>query len=200
MNCERRIGARWRCPLLGQNRKQAVRNLVAESLFALATLAPLLAIESANARETILYSFQGKNDGQEPIGSLIADRHGNLFGVTNVGGNGDCTLFLGDGCGAVFELSRQGRTQWAETVIYSFQGGSDGEYPQAALVMDAHGNLYGTTAEGGTGNCTNMGLAGCGTVFELSPQGDGTWSKSVLYSFQGVPREMAMATRRSRIR
>jgi hypothetical protein len=54
-------------------------------------------------------------------------------------------------------------------------------------LIDARGNLFGVTAEGGTGDCSNRNLIGCGTVFELSPQGDGAWSESVLYSFQGVP-------------
>jgi hypothetical protein len=86
----------------------------------------------------------------------------------------------------VFELSQDHGT-WTETVLYSFKGGSDGKYPQAALVFDAHGNLYGTTTQGGTGNCSNINLDGCGTVFELSRQRDGTWSESVLYDFQGSP-------------
>jgi hypothetical protein len=53
--------------------------------------------------------------------------------------------------------------------------------------MDSRGNLYGTTTQGGTGDCRNMNLVGCGTVFELSRQGNGVWNESVLYSFQGVP-------------
>ncbi len=64
-----------------------------------------------------------------------------------------------------------------ETVLYNFTGGSDGGYPQGSLTSDAKGNLYGTTYSGG--------LWGYGTVFELSPNGNGGWNETVLYSFTG---------------
>src|ERR1700690_656741 len=73
---------------------------------------------------------------------------------------------------------------WAankEKVLYSFQGGNDGDDPYAGLILDGSGNLYGTTAYGGTGSCSS----GCGTVFELSPNGGGGWTETVLYSFAG---------------
>src|SRR6202167_4563082 len=77
----------------------------------------------------------------------------------------------------------------AEKVLYSFQGGSDGSYPTAGLIADKAGNLYGTTAFGGSGACHSRGelgrQTGCGTVFELSPAGDGTWTEKIIYSFQG---------------
>ena len=130
----------------------------------------------------MLYRFQGAPDGAQPWSGLIADKHGNLFGTTNLGGTGSCS----SGCGTVFELSPQGKTAWTETTLYSFQGGSDGADPDAALVMDGNGNLYGITADGGTGACNNEGNAGCGTVFELSSQAHGKWSESVLYRFQGA--------------
>jgi uncharacterized repeat protein (TIGR03803 family) len=79
--------------------------------------------------------------------------------------------------GTVFELT-PGSSGWTEGVLYSFQGGSDGLSPQAGLIFDAGGNLYGTTALGGIGSQ--------GTVFELSPSGDG-WTESVLYSFCSLP-------------
>ena len=62
-------------------------------------------------------------------------------------------------------------------VLYSFTGGSDGANPQSRLTFDAAGNLYGTTYSGG--------LWGYGTVFELSPNGNGGWNETVLYSFTG---------------
>ncbi len=68
-----------------------------------------------------------------------------------------------------------------ETVLYSFKGGSDGANPSAGLVADGAGNLYGTTIAGGSGSCAG----GCGTVFKLSPQQGGGWTKTTLYSFQG---------------
>jgi uncharacterized repeat protein (TIGR03803 family) len=70
----------------------------------------------------------------------------------------------------------------SEIVLYSFQGGSDGVAPFAALVADQAGNLYGTTREGGNSNCFEDG---CGTVFELSPSGNGQWAKKTLYEFTG---------------
>ena len=74
---------------------------------------------------------------------------------------------------------------WAastEKVLHSFTGGNDGIDPAATLAADSAGNLYGTTAQGGTGTlCTN----GCGTVFELSPLAGGKWKETILYSFTG---------------
>jgi uncharacterized repeat protein (TIGR03803 family) len=124
--------------------------------------------------ETVLYSFTGGTDGAFPAGDLIFDSAGNLYGTTFGGGGSSCN---GGGCGTVFELSSNGGT-WTETVLHSFTGySSDGSLPMAALVFDGAGNLYGTTWQGG-GNCTQ-----CGTVFELSPNGNGTWSENVLLSF-----------------
>jgi uncharacterized repeat protein (TIGR03803 family) len=140
---------------------------------------------AAGKREEVLYSFQGVPDGNQPLATPIADSHGNLFGTTHLGGTGGCS----GGCGAVFELSPGRYGTWSETVLYSFQGGSDGANPESALVMDARGNLYGVTPVGGTGDCSLENLAGCGTVFELKrpAQGRGAWTETVLYSFQGVP-------------
>ncbi|MGA3042244.1 MAG: choice-of-anchor tandem repeat GloVer-containing protein [Bryobacteraceae bacterium] len=70
-----------------------------------------------------------------------------------------------------------------ETVIYNFQGGSDGSYPYAGLVKGPRGVLYGTTTEGGGGSCAG----GCGTVFQLTPSSTagGAWVETVLYRFTG---------------
>ncbi len=134
--------------------------------------------------ETVLYSFcsaGGANctDGQNPLGGLIADDKGNLYGTTNLGGE--------YGYGAVFELTPAG----AESVLYNFcsAGGNctDGAYPAAGLVQDAAGNLYSTTESGGTGSlgCIVDSLQSCGTTFRLAPpaQQGGTWTETVLYSF-----------------
>jgi len=110
---------------------------------------------SAAGAETILYSFLGasKNDGEEPMGGLILDKTGNLYGTTTLGGGSTC---FGSGCGTVFRISPAG----TETLLHVFQYG-DGYYPVATLV--AHKDkLYGTTYAGGQGfNCDS----GCGTVF-----------------------------------
>jgi len=131
-------------------------------------------------KETTLYNFTGGSDGAGPLGSLIADSKGNLYGTTIYGGTGPCKrVQTVVGCGTVFELSPpKGKGgAWTEKILYSFQG-SDGMWPYAGLVRDAAGNLFGTTIVGGTGNCEGYG---CGAVFEL----DHTGSEKVLYSFTG---------------
>jgi uncharacterized repeat protein (TIGR03803 family) len=120
-----------------------------------------------NGTETVLYTFQGGLDGANPLGSLIADAAGNLYGTTENGGSTGC--FNNGGCGTVFKIAPDG----TETLLYAFQGGSDGINPEAGLVADASGNLYGTTTFGGA----KMK----GTVFRLAPNG----TETVLYSFQG---------------
>lgn len=124
--------------------------------------------QSSGWNEQVLYSFKGGGDGSEPVGDLIMDSTGNLYGVTND--------FLSTGYGRVFELTYAGGV-WNEQTLYSFKGGNDGELPFAGLYMDSSGVLYGTTAEGG-GNQTG------GTAFELSQAG-GTWTETVLHRFTG---------------
>jgi hypothetical protein len=132
--------------------------------------------------ETVLYAFQGGSDGSAPEGNLTFDNSGNLFGTTFGGGPGFCGL--GVPCGTVFELSPNSAGGWTETVLYSFSELADGAEPVAGLTLDKRGNLYGTTTIGGnlSGNCGYPAF-GCGTVFELSPNGAGGWSKTALYTF-----------------
>jgi len=124
--------------------------------------------------ETVLYSFCAQTscvDGEQPYGSLIADTSGNhLYGTTYYGGT--------SAFGEVYELTNSGGS-WSETVIYSFLGtsNSDGAYPDGGLVMDAAGNIYGTTVYGGASNQ--------GTVFELSKSGS-TWKETVLHTFDNI--------------
>jgi uncharacterized repeat protein (TIGR03803 family) len=114
--------------------------------------------------ETVLYTFTGGNDGAEPIGGLIFDQAGNLYGTAESGGSGQV--------GVIFELSPS-NGGWAQKVVYNFQLATDGANPDATLMADHSGNLYGVTADGGP----NSG----GTAFEWSPSGGGTFT--VLYSF-----------------
>jgi len=125
----------------------------------------------------LLHKFQNSPDGAGPNGALIFDSKGNLYGTTAQGGSGICGTPPYDsyGCGTIFELSPNGSGAWTETILYSFQGGSDGQYPQAGLIFDQAGNLYGATQFGGS--------QGVGTIFELSPEGSGGWTKTILYSF-----------------
>jgi hypothetical protein len=135
--------------------------------------------------EQALYSFQGIPDGAAPIGRIVFDSSGNLYGATADGGSSSCISIVQ--CGTVYQLA-QNHGVWTETVLYVFQGSAmkDGASPYGGLVMDGLGNLYGTTAYGGTGDCVLLGSkVGCGTVFELSPPGQkgGYWTEAVIYSF-----------------
>ena len=123
--------------------------------------------------ETTLYSFAGTSDGSAPIGGLVADQQGDLFGVTFLGGNVNSECI--DGCGTVFELS----SSVDKTTLYMFQGGSDGWAPEGQLIIDAGGNLYGVTTGGGM-NCEGS-TVGCGTLFKIAPDG----TESQLHVFQG---------------
>ena len=119
-----------------------------------------------------LYQFGGLGDGANP-GTVdpVFDQAGNLYGTTFGGG--------ASGNGVVFELSPPadgGLGAWTETPIYSFTGGSDGQFPASGVIFDSAGNLYGTTESGGDNYH--------GTVFELSPSGSG-WAIQTLYTFQG---------------
>jgi uncharacterized repeat protein (TIGR03803 family) len=126
-----------------------------------------LAVHAGAQTESVLYSFESEADGAEPVSGLVQDGTGALYGTT-------------DGAPSVYKLTpptEQGG-QWAETEIYNFPSFDDGVGPaNGYLVLDAKGNLYGTTAFGG--------LNGYGTVFELSPPSSGeTWDETVLYYFQ----------------
>jgi uncharacterized repeat protein (TIGR03803 family) len=122
-------------------------------------------------KESVLYKFQGGNDGYRPWGVLIADASGGLYGTTSLGGNSACS----GGCGTVFKLSPSG-SGYAETVLYRFQGGTDGDVPLAGLIIDARGAIYGATA--------NDGAYGGGTVFKLTPRGSG-YTETLLYALRG---------------
>ena len=118
-----------------------------------------------NGKFTVLYRFTGK-DGATPQ-SLMRDQAGNLYGETWDGGSGRCySQGYNFGCGTVFKLDATGK----ETVLYSFRGSPDGESPSGGVVLDATGNLYGTTIEDGA--------YGYGNMFKL-----GKGKETVLYSF-----------------
>jgi uncharacterized repeat protein (TIGR03803 family) len=125
---------------------------------------------------TLLHTFVGGSDGTFPASTLIRDGARNLYGTTfSGGGHGN----FGQGSGTVFQLSRNPNGRWSEHVLYQFTGGTDGLNPYGALLLDAKGNLYGTTLSGGAHNL--------GTVYKLVPPASsgGTWSQKVLYSFAG---------------
>ncbi len=114
---------------------------------------------------SVVYTFTGGADGGVPSGNLITDGQGNFYGTTTQGGNS-----IGSGYGTVFKITPDG----TETVLYSFQGGSDGALPlYGSLIKDKEGNLYGTTSSGGAN--------GHGVVFKLAPDG----TETPLYAFAG---------------
>ncbi len=121
----------------------------------------------AASKYKVLHRFHGANDGSGPFAGLILDAAGNLYGTTEYGG--------ASGYGTVFKLTPNADGSWTESVLYSFNGGSDAAIPCAGLILDAAGNLYGTTSTGGASNH--------GTVFQLTPNTDGSWSQSLLHSF-----------------
>ncbi len=122
---------------------------------------------SGHWKETVLHSFSAAPDGNYPLGGLVMDRAGNLYGTTSEGG---LSCGIGVTCGVVFQVDPSG----AETVIFQFDG-ADGLRPTGALIADAKGNLFGTTQDGGA--------YGNGVVVELKRGSGGTWTENVLYSF-----------------
>jgi uncharacterized repeat protein (TIGR03803 family) len=123
---------------------------------------------SANFR--LLYAFKGGKDVSTPVGNIVFDAAGNLYGVASGGG--------GHNLGGIFKLAPGAGGSWTETIVHSFAG-PDGQVPRAGLTIDATGNLYGTASSGG--------VNGWGLVFELSPDSHGGWTESILYNFQGSP-------------
>jgi uncharacterized repeat protein (TIGR03803 family) len=121
--------------------------------------------------EKILHAFDDNfTDGYTPISGVILDSAGNVYGTTNGGGTG--------GVGTVYELSPTPEG-WKETILHNFLFNQvDGTAPKG-LVFDTVGNLYGTTQYGGIYG----GTGGEGTVFELSPNGDGSWTETILHDF-----------------
>ena len=118
----------------------------------------------------ILHSFQGGHDGSQPEGGLV-ELNGVLYGTTAYGGT------YGDG--TVFAIATGG----SEHVVYSFKGGADGATPVLAGLVALNGKLYGTTNAGGDSSCSYQSIAGCGTVFDVTPSG----TEHVVYRFKGTP-------------
>ncbi len=123
--------------------------------------------------EKTLLSFNGGSGGSTPVGGVIVDSSGNLYGTTKLGG--------AKGMGVAFKLSRSSSGVWTEKVLHSFGSGKDGQYPTASLVLDSESNLYGTTEGGGAfGNGTE---STGGTAFKLAPGSSGSWTETVIHSF-----------------
>jgi uncharacterized repeat protein (TIGR03803 family) len=144
-----------------------------------------LAATPSGYTESILYAFQGGQDGLSPGASVIGDASGALYGTTSEGGSSiACAdIVQNTGCGTVFQLVPSG-PGYAERVIYRFSGGADGAYPRGNLIEDDSGALFGTTYLGGSRLCHQLHLRGCGTVYKLTPHGSG-YTFETIYSFVG---------------
>lgn len=116
----------------------------------------------SSGHETVLYTFTGGADGRDPMGGVIRDQTGDLYGTAQGGGSA--------GSGVVFEVNAAGN----ESTLYSFTGKGDGNGPEAGLSRDTAGNLYGTTYNGGA--------ASAGVVFQVDTAG----LETVLYNFTGA--------------
>ncbi|MFZ0319106.1 MAG: choice-of-anchor tandem repeat GloVer-containing protein [Candidatus Sulfotelmatobacter sp.] len=125
----------------------------------------------ASWTETILYNFTTANgaNGSNPLGGVIFDAAGNLYGTTDYGS--------ADGFGTAYELSPVVGGGWTLTLLHSYGNTGDGSFPQGNLVLDATGNLYGTTYAGGVGFN--------GTVYKLKRSGS-AWNETILFSFDGT--------------
>jgi uncharacterized repeat protein (TIGR03803 family) len=151
----------------------------------------IVALSADGLGATDVYDFQNAPDGAYPQAGLVADASGALYGTTYYGGSASCShgnnhLFYH--CGTVFKFvpSQSGGT---ETVLWTFSGGDngDGADPNGGLVVDKHGNLYGTTVFGGGTGCGKGGTPpGCGAVFELKRAGT-HYSERILHAFSGAP-------------
>jgi uncharacterized repeat protein (TIGR03803 family) len=116
-----------------------------------------------NGTEKVFYRFQSYQSGAHPYAGMVTDAQGNFYGTATKGGS--------PGLGTIFKLTPKG----VQTVLHNFTGTPDGDSPYGRLLIDAKGNLYGTTNYGGT--------AGAGTVFKLAPDG----TETILHSFLGTP-------------
>ena len=128
----------------------------------------------------LLYSFSGSFEGGGGTSAgVVFGSDGALYGTTYLGSGG--------AAGTVFRLAppQKGAKQWVHTVLYAFLGGVDGSNPQSGVVFDKSGNLYGITSIGGTGGANCFGLP-CGTIYQLAPTTSGSWTHTVIYSFDGI--------------
>jgi uncharacterized repeat protein (TIGR03803 family) len=165
---------------------QLVRGSVGRLLVLSLALAAALATAPSAVGQTfrVIHTFSGSADGSTPSSTMVMDQAGSLYGTTSYGGAQPGFA----GFGIVFKLVQR-NSAWLLTPFYTFQGGSDGAYPGASVVIGPNGILYGTTSLGGNPGCP-AGM-GCGTVYQLQPRPRACqsvlcpWTKTVLYRFTG---------------
>jgi uncharacterized repeat protein (TIGR03803 family) len=169
--------------------RRFVTNVAVSTLIVL-TLT-IVSAQSVRAQTfTAIHNFTGA-DGATPVAGLTMDKAGNLYGTTTYGGTSECDQGA-LGCGTVFKLAHSA-SKWTLTPLYDFTGkahNNDGEFPFAGVVFGPDGYLYGTTTDGGGGQCRSVD-GGCGTVFMLRPPPKACktalcpWNETILYSFAG---------------
>jgi len=178
---------------LGLSRKYAPAFCITPAM--VLTLVLAAAPAAGGQTFTVLHAFTGYEGGL-PASGLTGDQLGNMFGTAQLAGNTQaCPV---DGCGAVYQLTRQG-SSWKFKTLYRFAGPAtgDGAQPMGRLTVAPDGTLYGTTFYGGvnaySGICANIGLrSGCGTIFRLQPtletckHADCEWNEEVLYTFKDL--------------
>jgi uncharacterized repeat protein (TIGR03803 family) len=130
--------------------------------------------------ETVLHAFHSGLDGRTPLAGVIRDAAGNIYGTTIEGGGTGCMENVG--CGTVFKIAPDG----TETILHAF-GDTDGRFPEAGLVEDASGNLYGAAYGGGNKICNDFG---CGLIFEIAPDG----TETTLHEFSGADGQNPLGT------
>jgi uncharacterized repeat protein (TIGR03803 family) len=129
-------------------------------------------------KQHVLHHFGGAPDGEFVHGGVVVDAEGRVYGTTEHGGTG---CGGGQGCGTLYQLTKQPDGHWKETILRDFPNTKDGASPLGALAIDVAGNLYGV-AGGGGGPC---GGGGCGVVYKMIHNGDDSFTYKVLHRFQG---------------
>jgi uncharacterized repeat protein (TIGR03803 family) len=133
--------------------------------------------------QTVLHRFRRFAGGTNPFGGVAVDAAGSLYGTTASGGKGTDVCPAGlfnPGCGVLYKLTPKPDGTWTKTVLHRFKGGKDGANPFARPIFDKAGNLFGTAPDG-AGNC---GGVGCGMVYKLTPDPDGSWTKTTQHRFR----------------
>jgi len=153
------------------------RKAIVAAIFVAIAVVLMVASPAVAQRESAILQLTASM-GQDPVGGVIADHAGNLYGTTGLGGP--------RGYGTVFKLSPPASPggEWIQTLLHSFSGAPDGNFPVGPLVLDKAGNLYGTATNGGLGAPYNYGV-----VFELlrPVEAGDPWTEKILYTFQALP-------------